>query len=104
MLRLPGLVVAVPLLVLMSGLAAQAQMAKPGSGPLRQATRSRSARRSPSRSPMVLSASWSRNRDLTVNPRREGEPMNALPKAYVKVDGKTHPDGAGWVRKLTYRE
>lgn len=47
---------------------------------------------------------FSRNRDLTLSPRQDGEPVNALPKAYVEVDGKTHPEGAGWVRKLTYRE
>lgn len=47
---------------------------------------------------------WSRNRDLILSPRQEGEPVNALPKAYVEIDGKIHPEGAGWVRKLTYRE
>ena len=47
---------------------------------------------------------WSRNRDLTLTPRQDGEPVNALPKAYVEVDGKVHPEGTGWTRKLTYRE
>jgi len=47
---------------------------------------------------------WSRNRDLTMTPRQDGEPVNALPKAYVEIDGKVHPEGAGWTRKLTYRE
>lgn len=47
---------------------------------------------------------WSRNRDLTMSPKQDGEPVNALPKAYVEIDGKVHPEGAGWVRKLTYRE
>jgi hypothetical protein len=47
---------------------------------------------------------WSRNRDLTMSPRQDGEPVNALPKAYIEVDGKAHPEGAGWTRKLTYRE
>jgi len=47
---------------------------------------------------------WSRNRDLTMSPRQDGEPVNALPKAYVEIDGKAHPEGAGWARKLTYRE
>ncbi len=47
---------------------------------------------------------WSRNRDLTMTPRQDGEPVNALPKAYVEVDGKVHPEGTGWTRKLTYRE
>ena len=30
--------------------------------------------------------------------------LMALPKAYVEVDGKVHPEGTGWTRKLTYRE
>jgi transglutaminase-like putative cysteine protease len=47
---------------------------------------------------------WSRNRDLTMSPKQDGEPVNALPKAYVEIDGKVHPEGTGWVRKLTYRE
>jgi transglutaminase-like putative cysteine protease len=47
---------------------------------------------------------WSRNRDLTMSPRQDGEPVNALPKAYIEVDGKAHPEGAGWVRRLTYTE
>jgi len=47
---------------------------------------------------------WSRNRDLTMSPQQDGEPVNALPKAYIEIDGKVHPEGSGWVRKLTYRE
>ncbi len=47
---------------------------------------------------------WSRNRDLIMNPKQDGDPVNALPKAYVEVDGKEHPERTGWVRKLTYRE
>jgi len=47
---------------------------------------------------------WSRNRDLIMNPKQDGDPVNALPKAYVEVDGKEHPEKTGWVRKLTYRE
>jgi transglutaminase-like putative cysteine protease len=47
---------------------------------------------------------WSRNRDLILNPRQDGEPVNALPKAYVEVDGKEHPETKGWMRKLTYRQ
>jgi len=47
---------------------------------------------------------WSRNRDLTFNPRQDGEPVNALPKAYVEIDGKEHPETKGWVRKLTFRQ
>jgi transglutaminase-like putative cysteine protease len=47
---------------------------------------------------------WSRNRDLTLDPKQDGEPVNALPKAYVEVDGKVLPETTGWVRKLTYKE
>jgi hypothetical protein len=47
---------------------------------------------------------WSMGRDLILNPKQDGEPVNAIPKAYVEIDGKVHPDGAGWVRKLTYHE
>ena len=47
---------------------------------------------------------WSRNRDLILNPRQDGEPVNALPKAYVEIDGKEHPETKGWVRKLTFRQ
>ena len=47
---------------------------------------------------------WSRNRDLVMSPRQDSEPVNALPKAHVEIDGKVHPEGSGWVRKLTYRE
>jgi transglutaminase superfamily protein len=47
---------------------------------------------------------WSIGRDLILNPKQDGEPVNALPKAYIEIDGKVHPEGAGWVRKLTYRE
>lgn len=47
---------------------------------------------------------WSLGRDLLLSPRQDGEPVNALAKAYVEIDGKPHPEGTGWVRKLTYRE
>lgn len=47
---------------------------------------------------------WSRNRDLIFNPRQDGEPVNSLPKAYVEIDGKEHPETKGWVRKLTFRQ
>jgi hypothetical protein len=39
-----------------------------------------------------------------MSPRQDGEPVNALPKAHVEIDGRVHPEGTGWVRKLTYRE
>jgi transglutaminase-like putative cysteine protease len=47
---------------------------------------------------------WSIGRDLMLNPKQDGEPVNAMPKAYIEIDGKVHPEGAGWVRKLTYHE
>jgi transglutaminase-like putative cysteine protease len=47
---------------------------------------------------------WSVGRDLTLSPKQEGGPVNALAKAYVEVDGKVHPEKDGWTRKLTYKE
>ena len=47
---------------------------------------------------------WSHNRDLIMSPKQDAEPVNALPKAYVEVDGKVLPETTGWVRKLTYKE
>ena len=47
---------------------------------------------------------WSHNRDLILSPKQDGEPVNALPKAYIEVDDKVLPEGTGWVRKLTYKE
>jgi hypothetical protein len=47
---------------------------------------------------------WSIGRDLTLSPKQDSEPVNAMAKAYVEIDGKVHPEGTGWVRKLTYRE
>lgn len=47
---------------------------------------------------------WSVGRDLTLTPKQDGGPVNALAKAYVEVDGVAHPDKEGWVRTLTYRE
>ena len=47
---------------------------------------------------------WSRGRDLILNPKQEAGPVNALAKGYVEVDGKVHPEKTGWVRKLTFKE
>ena len=47
---------------------------------------------------------WSVGRDLTLSPKQDGGPVNALTKAYVEVDGKIHPEKDGWIRKLTYKE
>jgi transglutaminase-like putative cysteine protease len=47
---------------------------------------------------------WSRGRDLTLSPKQDGGPVNALAKAYVEVDGVPVADGKGWTRKLTFTE
>jgi len=47
---------------------------------------------------------WSVGRDLTLSPKQDGDPVNALAKAYIEVDGKVHPEKTGWTRKLTYNE
>ena len=43
---------------------------------------------------------WSLGRDLTLAPRQDGSPINAMHKVYVEIDGKPH---AAWDRKLTYK-
>lgn len=47
---------------------------------------------------------WSRGRDLVLDPRQDGGPVNALAKAYVEVDGKPGEEKVVWTRKLTYQE
>ena len=47
---------------------------------------------------------WSRGRDLTLSPKQDAGPVNALAKAYVEVDGKTAAEKEVWTRKLTFRE
>jgi transglutaminase-like putative cysteine protease len=51
---------------------------------------------------------WSRGRDLTMNPKQDGGPVNALAKAYVEIDGKPAGEKTGdtvnWSRKLTFTE
>jgi transglutaminase-like putative cysteine protease len=49
---------------------------------------------------------WSSGRDLVFDPPQDGGPVNALPKAYVEIDGKPLAENkdTGWQRKLTYRE
>ncbi len=47
---------------------------------------------------------WTLGRDLILEPRQADGPVNALPKAYVEVDGRPVPEEEGWTRKLTYRE
>ena len=47
---------------------------------------------------------WSRGRDLTLSPKQDAGPVNALAKAYVEVDGKPAAEKEVWARKLTFRE
>jgi transglutaminase-like putative cysteine protease len=47
---------------------------------------------------------WSRGRDLTLSPKQDAGPVNALAKAYVEVDGKAAAEKEVWTRKLTFRE
>jgi transglutaminase-like putative cysteine protease len=48
---------------------------------------------------------WSVGRDLTLSPKQDGDPVNAMAKAYIEIDGKVYPEGPNsWVRKLTFRE
>lgn len=44
---------------------------------------------------------WNTGRDLNLSPPQAGEPVNAVPKAYVEIDGHEHSD---WTRKLTFKE
>jgi len=47
---------------------------------------------------------WSVGRDLTLSPKQDGGPVNALAKAYMEVDGKVSAEKTGWTRKLTFKE
>jgi len=48
---------------------------------------------------------WSRGRDLILQPRQSGGPLNSLFEAHVEVNGQAPPtSGQGWVRKVTYKE
>jgi transglutaminase-like putative cysteine protease len=42
---------------------------------------------------------WSYGRDLTLSPRQDAGPVNAMHKVYVEIDGKPH---TAWERKFTY--
>jgi transglutaminase-like putative cysteine protease len=44
---------------------------------------------------------WSRGRDLTLAPKQDAGPVNAMHKVYVEIDGKPHTT---WERKFTYTE
>jgi transglutaminase-like putative cysteine protease len=47
---------------------------------------------------------WSRGRDLTLSPKQDAGPVNALAKAYVEIDGKPAVEKEVWTRKLTFHE
>jgi hypothetical protein len=52
---------------------------------------------------------WSSGRDLTLDPAAAAGKVNALPKAYVEVDGKPYGEKTAdgkvqWARKFSYRE
>ncbi len=47
---------------------------------------------------------WNRGRDLVLDPAPKSGPVDALPKAYVELDGRPLAEKAGWTRLLTYRE
>lgn len=47
---------------------------------------------------------WSRGRDLLLEPRPSAGPVNALPKAYVELEGSVAPEGKAWKRTFTYKE
>ena len=53
---------------------------------------------------------FSIGRDLKLDPPQAGGPVNALPKAYIEVDGKPYSEKSAdgktvqWSRKLTYTE
>jgi len=51
---------------------------------------------------------WSRGRDLTLSPKQDAGPVNALAKAYVEIDGATVGEKTGdkvnWSRKLTFTQ
>ncbi len=44
---------------------------------------------------------WSRGRDLSLDPRQAGGPVNMMAKAYVEIDGKPSSD---YERKLTFTD
>jgi hypothetical protein len=47
---------------------------------------------------------FSVGRDLTLSPKQEAGPVNAMAKAYMEADGKPVAENVGWKRKLTFKE
>lgn len=47
---------------------------------------------------------WSIGRDLLLQPGAQAGAVNALPKAYVEIDGQVGAEKTAWTRKLTYTQ
>ncbi len=47
---------------------------------------------------------WSVGRDLTLDPQTAAGAVNALPNAYVEINGQLAPEKDVWNRKLTYTQ
>lgn len=47
---------------------------------------------------------FSVGRDLTLSPKQQAGPVNAMAKAYMEADGKPVAENVGWKRKLTFKE
>lgn len=47
---------------------------------------------------------WSVGRDLMLDPRQSGGPVNMMAKAYCEIDGVVQSEGKGWKRTLTFRQ
>ena len=47
---------------------------------------------------------WSVGRDLELDPKAAAGAINALPKAYVEIDGQMAPESSVWKRKLTFTQ
>ncbi|HTF88662.1 MAG TPA: transglutaminase domain-containing protein [Planctomycetota bacterium] len=47
---------------------------------------------------------WSVGRDIVLDPKPAAGAVNALPKAYVEIDGQMAPEKTAWKRKLTYTQ
>ena len=47
---------------------------------------------------------WNIGRDLVLDPAPTAGALNALPKAWIEIDGKPLAEKTGWTRKLTFKE
>jgi transglutaminase-like putative cysteine protease len=46
---------------------------------------------------------WSRGRDLKLDPAPKNGPVNFMAKAHVEADGNVVAENKGWTRKLTFK-